>query len=339
MYNNNDSLTVDLIIKFLDASYKNEPDKKIDRYKLVTELDFPDYKTLCKDYTSEEKQYVKVYYSPTHCVVVHRGTDKSNIADIYYANCAVELIIKCKYSETRRYIVSKEIQNWAETKWWPTQITTLGHSQGSLLAALVGQNSKEIIKVQPLHRESYKETEKEITIRSANDFVDRRPVDSAGISDPTKHVYVAVDPRQDKTYFENKTGEAIKKTTGINIDEHDYNIVFKGVNKAMQIGVNEKIFSERDQYNDMKWEKAEQQKWEGKKKDEEPEKTNMALIKKIGVGALIMGVGYAGYKWYKKNKKKTKQRSSPSKLKKTIKRGPSSSLSKESLSTLSSSRF
>jgi hypothetical protein len=331
-----DTLTVGLIIKLLDASYKNEPDKKIDRYKLVTELDFPDYKTLCKDYTSEEKQYVKVYYSPTHCVVVHRGTDKSNAADIYYANCAVEPVAKCKYSETRRYIVSKEIQNWAETKWWPTQITTLGHSQGSLLAALVGQNSKEIIKVQPLHRESYKETEKEITIRSANDFVDRRQVNTAGISDPTKHLYVAIDPKADKTILEQITKKAIYTATGIDIDEHDYTKVLEKVDKNMRIGLNEKIFSERDQYYDMKWEKAEQQKWEGKKAEPTG---NMALIKKIGVGALIMGVGYAGYKWYEKNKKKTKQRSSSTKLKKTIKRGLSSSLSKKALSTLSSSRF
>jgi len=334
----NDTLTVGLIIKFLDASYKNEPDKKIDRYKLVTELYFPDYNTLCKGFSEKEKQYVKVYYSPTHCVVVHRGTDKSDPVDIIFAECAVELIKKCKYSDTRRYIVSKTIQEWAETKWWPHQITTLGHSQGGLLAALVGQNSKEIIKVQPLHRESYKETEKEITIRSANDFVDRRPVDTNGISDPTKHVYVAVDSRQNKTFFENITGEAIKKTTGINVDEHDYNIVFTGVNKAMQIGVNTKMFTEKDRYYDMMTKKAELQKFEPEK-TEEPEKTNMALIKKIGVGALIMGVGYAGYKWYKKNKKKTKQRSSSTKLKKTIKRGLSSSLSKKALSTLSSSRF
>jgi hypothetical protein len=332
MYNNNDSLTVGLIIKFLDASYKNWPDKKIAGYKLVTELDFPDYKTLCKDYTSEEKQYVKVYYSPTHCVVVHRGTDKSEKMDIYFANCAVEPLAKCKYSETRRYIVSKEIQNWAETKWWPTQITTLGHSQGGLLAALVGQNSKEIIKVQPLHRESYKETEKEITIRSANDFVDKRPVDAAGISDPTKHLYVAVDPKADKTILEQITKKAIYMATGIDVDEHDYTKVLEKVDKKMRIGVNEKIFSERDQYNDMKWEKAEQQKWEGKKAEPTG---NMALIKKIGVGALIMGVGYAGYKWYKKNKKKTKQRSSSSstKLKKTVKRGLSSASSALSTST------
>jgi hypothetical protein len=332
-----DTLTVGLIIKFLDASYDTNPPPAIEKYKRVTEANDSKFKELCVGFSESEKQYVKVYFSPTHCVVVHRGTDKSDLTDVYFANCAVEIGFKCKYSETRRYIVSKRIQEWAEQRWWPYQITTLGHSQGSLLAALVGQGSKEIIKVQPLHRETYKETEKEITIRSANDFVDRRPVDTVGISDPTKHVYVAVDPRQDKTYFENITGEAIKKTTGINIDEHDYNIVFKGVNKAMQIGVNAKMFSARDEYYDMMTKKAELQKFEPGK-TEEPEKTNMALIKKIGVGALIMGVGYAGYKWYKKNKK-TKQRSSPSKLKKTIKREPSSRLSKESLSLVSSDRF
>lgn len=339
MYRMANALTVGLIIKFLDASYDTNPPPEIEKYKRVTEANDSSFKNLCAGFSESEKQYVKVYFSPTHCVVVHRGTNISDPVDVYFANCAVEPIQKCRYRETRRYIVSKRIQEWAEQRWSPDKVTTLGHSQGGLLAALVGQGSKEIIKVQPLHRESYRETEKEITIRSVNDFVDQRKVNPTMVSDQTKHMYVAVDPRVDKTFLEIITSDAIKKTTGINVDEHDYNIVFKGVNKTMQIGVNAKmLFNERDQYYELMTNKAELQKFEPNK-PEEPTSSNMTLIKKLGVGALIMGVGYAGYKWYKKNKKKTKQRSSSSKLKKTIKRGLSSRLSKESLSLVSSDRF
>ena len=337
-----DTLTVGLIIKFLDASYDTNPPPAIEKYKRVTEANDSKFKELCIGFSESEKQYVKVYFSPTHCVVVHRGTDKSDPTDAYFANCAVEIGFKCKYSETRRYIVSKRIQEWAEQRWWPHQITTLGHSQGGLLAALVGQGSKEIIKVQPLHREIYRETEKEITIRSVNDFVDRRKVNPMMVSDPTKHMYVAVDSRTESSLFENMLGKWVFNTTGININEHDYNIVFEKVDKNMKIGLGVKIFTAKDQYMDVMTKKepsiSKKQEDAKEKIPKEPTSSNMALIKKIGVGALIMGVGYAGYKWYKKNKK-TKQRSSPSKLKKTIKRGPSSSLSKKALSLVSSDRF
>ena len=142
----NVALTVEQIINFLDASYSNEPAQEIDDYELVTENKHEDFKKLCKEMKKYERQYVKVYYSEkqNHCVVVHRGTNIEDLNDVGFANCAIGMGGPCKYKSTRRYIVSEKIQKWAEGKFMQRNVTTLGHSQGSLLAALVGQESKKV---------------------------------------------------------------------------------------------------------------------------------------------------------------------------------------------------
>lgn len=68
----NVALTVNQIIQFLDASYSNEPAEQIDDYELVSIPQNEDFKKVCKEMTTNEKQYVKVYYSKklNHCVVV-----------------------------------------------------------------------------------------------------------------------------------------------------------------------------------------------------------------------------------------------------------------------------
>ena len=305
------ALTVNQIIKFLDASYSNNPEPKIDDYELVS-IDKKD------DLDSYEKQYVKVYYSKNldHCVVVHRGTEPPsssnyfNTDDKSFAECAMGLgqvfgIQKCKYKDKRRFKVSEMIQKWAEEKYSQWNVTTLGHSQGGLLAALVGQNSKEIIKIQPLHRENYKDTEIEITIRSVNDFIDKRIVNedkTIVASDPSRHMYVHIEKPKKKGLGH----DALKQRYGMDDREHSYTDLFAEFkNKNMRIGKD--VFngdqcmvpSNIEQLDDSDTSKSD---------DSDTSKSNnlITLIKYIGTGAVIMGSMYVGYKWLNNRTSKKK---------------------------------
>ena len=85
----------------------------------------------------------QVYYNPTtgEAHVIHRGTQgladwKNNIA--YAFN---------NYESTERYKHAKKIQEQAENKYGAENVNTLGHSQGSVLAAKLGKNTKNVITV------------------------------------------------------------------------------------------------------------------------------------------------------------------------------------------------
>ncbi len=332
------ALTVKLIIKFLDASYSNEPEPQIDDYELVS-IDKNDD---LLDMNSDEKQYVKVYYSKKlkHCVVVHRGTEPpssswiGSITDKSFAECAMELcpvlqtcsppgIQKCKYKDTRRFKVSEMIQKWAEKKYSQGNVTTLGHSQGGLLAALVGQNSKEIIKIQPLHREAYQDTEKEITIRSMNDFIDKRKVNedkTIVVSDPSRHMYVNIENPKEKGIMHS----TLKQWYDMDDREHSYTDLFAEFkNKNMRIGkdvLNVYEFmvpSQIEQYKGL-LQYAESEKNSNTSNSNNSQTSNsnnsqtsksdnlITLIKYIGTGAVIMGSMYVGYKWLNNRTSKKK---------------------------------
>jgi hypothetical protein len=300
------ALTVNQIIKFLDASYSNKPKQQIDDYELVS----IDKKDDLLNMESYEKQYVKVYYNEKlkHCVVVHRGTELSWY-DKSFAECAMEHglvfgIQKCKYKDTRRFKVSEMIQKWAETKYSQWNVTTLGHSQGGLLAALVGQNSKEIIKIQPLHRENYKDTEIEITIRSVNDFIDKRIVNedkTIVASDPSRHMYVHIEKPKKK----GKGHDALKLRYGMDDREHSYTDLFAEFkNKDMRIGkdvLNVYEFmdpSKTEQSDNSHTSKSDNSHISNSNNSQTSKSNNLiTLIKYIGTGAVIMGSMYVGYKW------------------------------------------
>ncbi len=324
------ALTVELIIKFLDASYKDKPDFKIDDYELVSIPENGDFKELYDTIKSKQKylesdatQFVKVYYSKkrNHCVVVHRGT--YDAFDLPNAECAMELcpvfktcsppgIKKCKYKDTRRFKVSEMIQKWAEEKYSQRNVTTLGHSQGGLLAALVGQNSKEIIKIQPLHRETYKDTDKEITIRSVNDLIDKRNVikDKIVESNPSTHMYVHINNPTEKGLFHEKK----KDRYGLDDTEHNYQYLFAEFDKQMKIGKD--VFNEDqcmvpsniEQYKGLLQDAKSEQIDTPSYKSDTPEKSDnlITLIKYIGTGAVIMGSMYVGYKWLNNRTSKKK---------------------------------
>jgi len=86
----------------------------------------------------------QVYYNPStgKAIISHRGTEgtlKDWSNNLAYATGL--------YHHTDRYHVARDAQNKAEGKYGSQNVTTIGHSQGSMLAGDVGKNSKQIIAV------------------------------------------------------------------------------------------------------------------------------------------------------------------------------------------------
>lgn len=109
---------------------------------------------------------VKVYYNPktNEAVVAHRGTQgakdwTNNVAYVLGA-----------YKLTDRYKKGKEIQDKAEAKYGKKNISTLGHSQGSILARELGSDTKEVINLNPAYTFE-KPKKNEYNIRSSADVV------------------------------------------------------------------------------------------------------------------------------------------------------------------------
>jgi len=91
------------------------------------------------------------FVSPTNQVVVaHRGTEGT--ASDWGNNLAFGVGGETGYKMTQRYRDAKKLQDEAEKKYGRDNVITTGHSQGGLIARLVGGNSKEIITVNPASR-------------------------------------------------------------------------------------------------------------------------------------------------------------------------------------------
>jgi len=139
------------IKSLLDASYQDKPSSKIGDWELDDKLSTPT---------------AVVYYNPItdEAVVAHRGTqgvtDWGN--NIAYALGAYEL--------TPRYREGKKVQDEAERKYGKKNISTLGHSQGAVLARKLGADTKEIINVNPAYSGEIP-AKNEYNIRSSNDVV------------------------------------------------------------------------------------------------------------------------------------------------------------------------
>ena len=136
---------------FLDASYQNKPPENIGDWIL--------------DKTISNKTG-KVYYNPkTHeAVVAHRGTKGARdwINNVAY--------VTGTYKDTTRYKRGKNLQNKAEAKYGKENISTLGHSQGAILARDLGEDTKEIINVNPAYL-GEKNAVNEYNIKSSSDIV------------------------------------------------------------------------------------------------------------------------------------------------------------------------
>jgi hypothetical protein len=144
------ALSIVHIKKMLKASYQNAP-SKIDDFILDPEL---------------SGQYGVVYYNPItgQAVVVHRGTKEA----MDWTNNLMYAVGKYKW--TNRYQSGLRMQRMAEKKYGANNISTLGHSQGAVLARELGQNTKEIITLNPAYK-GEKPLKNEYNIRSSGDVV------------------------------------------------------------------------------------------------------------------------------------------------------------------------
>ena len=171
------SMNTKLIRKFLDASYANKgkAPKNIDGYNRDESL-------------SGER--VSVYYNPTthDAVVIHRGSK-----GIHDWGNNLKMALGWKMSGTKRFQHSKDIQKKAEAKYGKDHTTTLGHSLGAKIASDVGEDSKEIIKLNKatgIGWDSYKkkhgEKDNETNIRTTLDPVSAKGILEADLTIPSK---------------------------------------------------------------------------------------------------------------------------------------------------------
>lgn len=186
-------LSVGKIHDFLEASYQDAPPADIGRFHLDTDLSTPT---------------ATVYYNPDNnkAVVAHRGTKglydwKNNLA--YSVG---------QYDTTDRYRQGKKVQQEAEAKYGAKNISTLGHSQGSILARKLGKNTKEIINVNPAYL-GEKNLDNEYNIRSGTDVV-------SGVLSPVQKAREYLYPSYSKSH------DITIPTKSINpLKEHSYDIL------------------------------------------------------------------------------------------------------------------
>jgi hypothetical protein len=116
----------------LNKSYDKTPDNYLD-YEVDKEL---------------SGQRVQVYKNKKtgEVVVSHRGTQ--GIHDI---GTDLKYALGFDLHNTERFKHAQDIQRKAEAKYGAKNITTIGHSLGSKLARDVGQNSKEVIELNPAY--------------------------------------------------------------------------------------------------------------------------------------------------------------------------------------------
>ena len=145
------SISASELQKFISASYSKNPEEKIDNWVLDKQLSTPT---------------AAVYSDPTtgKATITHRGT--SGAAD-WMNNLKYSMGM---YNSTDRYKQGKAAQEAAEAKYGQQNLSTLGHSQGAVLARKLGQDSKEIVNLNPAYL-GETQGKNEYNVRSGNDVV------------------------------------------------------------------------------------------------------------------------------------------------------------------------
>lgn len=195
---------------FLEASYQENPPNELDGFILD--------KSLSTD-------TAKVYYNPQtkEAVVAHRGTKG---ALDWGNNLAYALGY---YDYTPRYKKGKSVQDKAEEKYGKSNISTLGHSQGSILARKLGADTKEVINVNPAYAFE-KPKKNEYNIRSKTDVV-------SGLYAPISYARSVLFPKYSKKH---DITIPSKSTTDV-LGEHSYNILDRLGNQEIGVGAGNKI--------------------------------------------------------------------------------------------------
>ena len=136
---------------FINQSYEDKPQEQLDGYILDKQL---------------SNKTAKIYHNPEtkDTVVAHRGTKGARdwLNNLAYATGL--------YEKTDRYKRGKKAQESAEKKYGKENISTVGHSQGAVLARKLGKDTKEIINVNPAYL-GEKQRKNEVVIRSKKDIV------------------------------------------------------------------------------------------------------------------------------------------------------------------------
>jgi len=146
------SIKVSTLEKMLKASYAKDRPNEIDGFMLDKELSVPE---------------VAVYFSPTtrKAKVIHRGTEgtiKDWLNNVQYA--------VGNYTKTDRFRISKEVQDKAEIKYGKENVDTLGHSQGAIPSRLLGDDTANVIELNPAYL-GEKHLANQQTLRSSRDPV------------------------------------------------------------------------------------------------------------------------------------------------------------------------
>lgn len=195
---------------FLNASYDKTPPNDLDGYILDKSL---------------STATAKVYYNPqtNHAVVAHRGTqgtlDWGN--NLAYALGA--------YEYTSRYKQGKSVQDKAEKKYGKSNISTLGHSQGAILARKLGTDTKEVINVNPAYTFE-KPAKNEYNVRSSTDVV-------SGLYAPVAKTREILFPKYSEKHDITIPSQSATDVLG----EHSYNILDRLGDKEIGVGAGNKI--------------------------------------------------------------------------------------------------
>lgn len=123
-------MRADAIKNFVKASYQQTPPHTVNGWNLDEQLSSPT---------------ALVYHDQTNkeAVVIHRGTKG---VDDWLNNLAY---LSGFYEVTSRYRTGQSVQKATEQKYGSKNVTTLSHSQGSVIARKVGSSSKQIININP----------------------------------------------------------------------------------------------------------------------------------------------------------------------------------------------
>lgn len=205
-------MKVKTIKSLLNASYDKTPPKKLKNgLRLDESLTTPT---------------VKTYYNKNNneAYVVHRGTQGA--AD-WLNNVAY---LTGNYKRTDRFKQAEKIQNKAEKKYGKQNISTLGHSQGSILARELGKDTKQVINVNPAYKLE-RPLKNEYVVRSSSDVV-------SSLYAPVAKVRSILYPKYSKAH-----DITIPSKSNL-LDEHSYNILDRLGNKEIGNGATDAIRQE-----------------------------------------------------------------------------------------------
>jgi hypothetical protein len=206
---NPDALTSNEIKRFIKNSYEYENrENNINGYILDGEL---------------SNRHAVIYHNPVNgrTTITHRGTE-GNVGD--WLNNAQYAI--GNYENTKRFEIGKKTQERTAQKYGNENITTIGHSQGSILARKLGQKTKQIIQLNPALVDEA-QLINEYIIRSTNDIV--------SAAKPVQNFFNrAFNPKQAR--MDGKKNRNIKPESNI-IEEHLPDILDRMNDETIGVGI------------------------------------------------------------------------------------------------------